>query len=146
MRLVAIDTRACSRCFRRVSFFRRITVVLLLAVWFAASQHCGLEAAGMWQEGAGSDHSCCAETTPCAQDGCSVVEGGALRSAVCTTKVFPPALHDFVLATCLDSLAQQIAARPTARWADEWMRGREWVPMRHFERRAAPPSRAPSMG
>ena len=32
-----------------VSLLRRIACLLLLALWVAASQHCGLEAAGLWE-------------------------------------------------------------------------------------------------
>lgn len=127
-----------------VSFLRRITVCLVLAIWMAATQHCTLEAAGMLSaDSAHEDVGCCDSQGSCSKDSCHIVERGASTLTASAIKAPAPDLHSCLCSLCsallvpavdpvlpdLSSLSQDTLA---------------WVPIWHFERRAAPSPRAPS--
>lgn len=134
-----------------VPAFRHIAALLMLAVWLASSQHCGLEAAGIIAQDAshGSPHtatsSCCSDTgNPCSHDGCNVVESGTINPAVSFLKAPAPSLVVCACFICLQLVAPDVSAEPTLVAAD-LDRPKDWVPAWQFVRRAAPLSRAPSL-
>ncbi len=132
-----------------MSAVRRLLAALFITVWVMASQHCALEAAGLWPE-AGHDHGahgpCC--TTPltgaeaCAQDVCRVVEGDAVSAGLAVAKILPPSLSvewgalAQVILPPLSSSGEEL--RP---WIEQ--REQEWVSSWAFTRRAAASPRAP---
>jgi len=127
-----------------VSRFRPLIALVLLTLWLPITQHCGLEAAGLIEaEAAHADSSCCHEVSdPCTHDGCAVVESGFTKPALAALKVAPPA------EVCADLLGlplwTPVPADAPALSVVSPDRPLDWVPARHFVRRAAPLSRAPS--
>lgn len=123
--------------------------VLLLAIWLAATQHCALEAAGLLDGHAGHEApECCPSESDrgdaCAHDGCLVVEGGSFTTANSTIKVPGPSMHACIIPlheVLVPPIAEMSQAPGLTRGIEE---ARGWVPAWHFERRAAPPPRAPS--
>ncbi len=131
----------------RLNRIRRISVLLWLAVWLAATQHCVLEAAGVWEGGHDEEASTCCPDTPsnCEHDGCEVVESGSVVASTSAAKVSAPewqALWLVLMAERVEpqALSGRLAVRPAER-----TRSLEWVPIRHVVRRAAPVPRAPSV-
>ena len=53
-----------------MSFFAKITVLVLLALWAPATWHCDLEAAGLLQDGAHTDSCCQTSDAPCGDETC----------------------------------------------------------------------------
>ncbi len=134
-----------------VPAFRHIAALIMLAVWLASSQHCGLEAAGIIAEDAphGSPHSgtagCCSDTgNPCSHDGCNVVKSGTINPTVSFLKAPAPSLVACACFICLQLAVPEVSAEPTL-LAVELDRPKNWVPAWQFVRRAAPLSRAPSL-
>lgn len=124
---------------------RIMIAVLLAALWLPATQHCGLEAAGLLADqcGDGRGPTDCVANGNCANDDCGTLEGGDYRSDVAPLKLSSPQWF-----TCVFLLSEAIAATPaepdsapTA--GDALDRPREWVPGWQFERRAAAPAHAP---
>lgn len=119
---------------------------VLLALWLPATQHCGLEAAGLiTADSADEPIACCAPTaTVCAYDSCHVIEQFAPKTANDSLQVPTP---DFVACACL--LCIQLLDRELSAAADVSIVATDqpmgWVPTWHFARRAAPLPRAPAI-
>jgi hypothetical protein len=127
--------------FGRVLRFRQFIGLVLLTVWLPVTQHCDFEAAGLF----GGDCTNCVATAPCIDDDCGTIEAGLYRSGTIGLKVPAPALSscDWQLKLYVLS-AQDVEERSsTPRYLLE--RPRDWVPIWHVVRRAAPLSRAPSV-
>lgn len=118
--------------------------VCLLAFWLVATHHCALEAAGLFDSHAKTEHAgCTGGEDHCAHDGCELVEDGGYRAEDSAIKVLSPQLS-----LCLTTLVAELAApRPPVRIApavaEQIFRPMEWVPAWHFVRRAAAPAHAP---
>lgn len=121
---------------------RTIVALLLLALWLPATQHCGLEAAGVLNADchapgdASSDH----DKSPCDTDNCQSVEAGAYTSHFLIIQIAPPAVF-----ACLPGLPEIF--RPTIQ-VPLIARSRtnpppELAPTWQFIARAAPSPRAP---
>lgn len=131
-----------------MSRLRPLFALLLLACWLPATQHCGLEAAGLLPAAHADEAgpACCAEdgAAPCERDGCDLVESASYLKAGLSLKAPAP---DLLLCARLFHLSpapgtvRSEPAMPVV--AAENPAG--WVPVRHFARRAAPRSRAPSL-
>lgn len=130
-----------------MSLFRRITGLLLLAIWLAATQHCGLEAAGLLETHSadGSAPICCSSNGPCMQDGCTLVERGSFTPSNSSVKVPAPALQECLCLLCAHLLVPDAAFEPAPELAQGVEEPLGWVPTWHFERRAAQSPRAPSV-
>lgn len=114
------------------------SLCLLLAIcWVPLTQHCRLEAFGWVLPEC--EH---AAAVACVDDSCGPVENGGYKNGATNLKLAKP-----LLAVTIELLSA-LAARPatavlvSADFPDA--RSREWIPIWQFERRAAPPSRAPS--
>lgn len=81
--LTRIDFARLVGFVRKVIVLRnRLLVVLLLAIWFAATQHCGLENLGLFAANAEktTGSSCCkGNDDSCTRDGCDTVESGSYK-------------------------------------------------------------------
>lgn len=129
--------------FPAVRLFRIALVPCFVAVWLLATQHCGLEAAGMWGSNVHAAN-CCPNGEGCTSDGCNVVEQGAYKPASDTLKVSTPDLFACVCLLCastsldlsegLEALLPPSRERPSD-WAHTWQ----------FVQRAALSPRAPSL-
>lgn len=123
---------------------RLIVTVLLAALWLPATQHCGLEAAGLLTDQCAEGHgpAGCVAKADCASDECGTLEGGNYRSDAASLKVSPQWF------TCIFLLSDALVSIPpessSALVVDD-SRGRpeDWVPSWQFERRAAAPAHAP---
>jgi len=122
-----------------------MSAFVLLAIWLAATQHCGLEAAGVWEaHNAETADTCCSEQDRCTHDGCEVVEGSSVAPSTASVKTPVPALQICHCVVCAFDVLPALLAEPTiddARVVDGPL---DWVPTWHFERRAAQSPRAPS--
>ena len=126
--------------------FSQIVAFVLLALWLPATQHCGLEAAGLiTADSADEPIACCAPTaTVCAYDSCHVIEQFTPKTANDSLQVQAP---DFVACACF--LCVQLINRELGTEtvisvvATDQPMG--WVPTWHFARRAAPLPRAPAI-
>jgi len=118
---------------------------LALVLWLWGTQHCTLEAAGVLDQvgivsGCDSDDS-----GHCVADGCDMVENGAYRTADSVVDVPAPTATCPDCCLCLALLAP-LAEEPVCfATATPAVSDLSWVPVWHFERRMAPPSRAPSL-
>lgn len=129
-----------------VSSLRHIIAVVLLALWLPATQHCGLEAAGLIAANAPHGvHAGCSETNcdHCNHDGCNVVESGLVKSSNEALKVPTPSLAACTCFLCLQFLPPVLAIEPSLAVSGS-ASPEHWVPVWQFVRRAAPLSRAPS--
>jgi hypothetical protein len=111
-----------------------------------ATQHCGLEAAGLIAAHGehGGNATCCETSTPCSHDGCEIVEGVAFKPTLDSLQVSAPDLVACTCFLCLQLVYRDLSAEPvTPVVAVE--ESQAWVPVWHFVRRAAPLSRAPSI-
>ncbi len=127
--------------------FRHIIAIALLAVWLTATQHCGLEAAGLIAaEVPHGEAAKCCETTgdPCTHDGCDVVEAGLAKSSNTTVTVPTPSFAVCTCFLCLQLLPPVLAVEPSLS-ISESESPEHWIPVWQFVRRAAPLSRAPSL-
>ena len=120
---------------------------MLSALWLVATQHCGLEAAGILaaqtEEAAGS--GCCAASRDgCATDGCETVEEGLYRSDGYDVKVGAPDAVAWQGLGCIENLDAPLEPLEGVVRAEIGERARPWVAVWVFERRAALPARAPS--
>lgn len=125
--------------------FRQLPLVCLaLALWLAGTQHCALEAAGLL-DGFGIAIACDSDGDQhCVTDGCDSVENGAYRTADHSIDVSAPDARCPDCLLCLALLAPPTEAPISFATTTPVAHDLGWVPARHFERRAAPPSRAPS--
>jgi hypothetical protein len=115
--------------------------LLLLAIWLPATEHCALEAAGILTETCPDGCS----NTPGEKDGCDTVETGAYKLSGDTLKVPAPDLFVCLCHICSHIVQFELTRDllPSAGVAFE--RPQDWVSSWNFVRRAAPPSRAPSL-
>jgi len=124
--------------------FFPLLALLLLGLWFTASQHCALEAVGLLPDSCHDETQSAAGQT-CADDSCAALESARYHAAVAQIAVPAPTVHEG-LGLIGAALAWRCAAdeRAPAPATTETAHPRDWVPIWHFVRRAAPPSRAPT--
>lgn len=120
----------------------KFLALVLAALWLPVTQHCSLEAAGVlsWQcatdcESGGADFA----------DGCVTVEKAPSKVAAGRVEAQAP-----VLFACLglrDPVFSSLLAESDIAdsQAASFERPGNWVPIWSFSRRAAPPSRAPTV-
>ena len=115
--------------------------LLLLAVWLPATQHCVLDAAGVFTKscsdnpGVGENH---------AKDACATVESSAYKASADTLKVSAPGLVAVLCSLCVP-LEHAASPPPSVILpAGSLDRPRDWVSTWQFAQRAAPSPRAPS--
>jgi len=122
-----------------------IAVVFTLTVWFGASQHCNLEAAGILTHEDESSHRCCSNTTPgCHVDGCKVVESNGYRHTDVDSSVSVPAPLEYECMLLLASLAPDVDECLSAHVRIAIDRIQPWVHEWHFERRTVAAPGAPA--
>ena len=129
-------------------FRNKLFAVVVMAVWLFATQHCGLEAAGLFaaHDEQAEDTGCCAAKGGCENDGCATVEDGEYRPDQRSLVVLAPALAtDFLLAACGATLAPPRSEEAELVWTPI-DRPHDWVTTWQFVQRAALSPRAPSLG
>jgi hypothetical protein len=122
---------------------RNVFALFVTLLWLVATQHCGLEAAGIFAHGceqADGTHNC--ESVEHA-DGCTVVEGGAYKTSSGALKVSGPQAVVCLWLTRAFAAEQKPEVAAMRRQYAE--RPRDWVPTWRFVQRAALEPRAPSM-
>lgn len=131
-----------------VSLFRRIAVIVLMALWFGASQHCALEAAELLDD-THNDLLCsaCCNEAGGLHDGCNVSERETLASTGSAVKVTAPDLLVCGCHVCQLLLVElrelsEASVTPFEKGAEA---SSAWLPVWHFVRKAAPSPRAPSL-
>lgn len=125
-------------------FRNRFVAGLVVAFWLLATQHCGLEAAGVLEAHAPEPAPVCCPggDAHCAHDGCELVEGGGINLSP-TAKAPQPAL---TLCLCLlGASAEAPAPEPPRVRGEEFGRPLEWIATWQFVQRAALSPRAPSL-
>lgn len=127
-----------------MSFFRRIIAVAFLALWLPATQHCGLEAAGLIAAETQHPAQCCDTSDRCSHDGCNVVENGVIKPVSEASKVLAPDFSACLCFICLQ-LAQPGMLDESALLVSAPENPFDWVSTWQFVRRAAPLARAPSL-
>ncbi|MBI5424060.1 MAG: hypothetical protein HZA32_08220 [Opitutae bacterium] len=128
---------------RRVRQFSLACLALVLWLW--GTQHCTLEAAGIL-DGVGLTAPCQSdESGHCAGDGCDTLENGAYRTAEASICVPAPEAVGPDCCLCLALLAPRAEDTVCFATAEPVVSDLSWVPVWHFARRMAPPSRAPSL-
>jgi hypothetical protein len=119
---------------------------VLLALWLPATQHCGLEAAGLiTADSADEPIACCAPTaTVCAYDSCHVIEQFTPKTANDSLQVQAPDFVACVGFICVPFVDRELSTEPVVSVVatDQPI---SWVPTWHFARRAAPLPRAPAI-
>lgn len=140
-----VDFRSPQHSFACVGRFRNQFVAgFLLAFWLLATQHCGLEAAGLFDSHGDQPAGCCQATDGCRGDGCRAIEGGEFRPDGSSVKIATPQLTACLCLACgsfaLHAPEFELAATPT----EILERPRDWVSTWHFVQRAALSPRAPS--
>ena len=127
-----------------VKWLRLMAVMIVGAVWIAATNHCALEAAGIMPgtlEAAG--HGCCDDGSPgCETDNCFLVEDGAVLHWAKIVSVQAPAACE--CNECLHALSLPEPEFETVLPAVESEPWIDWLPAWQFERRAVLPARAPA--
>lgn len=141
-----LDCRGFHSCLRGVSRLRRFAFVCLTTVvWFLASQHCTLEAAGFLAHHEDAESGCCGKSAEqCHADACLIVETPAYRTADAEALVAAP-LEDFC--SCVPCLLPEDGSRDfglEVEYVRETEAIRPWVPLWRFEQRAVAPPGAPS--
>lgn len=117
---------------------------LALVLWLWGTQHCTLEAAGVLDD-VGLSAPCESDRSGhCATDGCDTVENGAYRTADATIQVPAPEAICPDCCLCLALLAPRAEEFVCFATVAPVVSDLSWVPVWHFERRMAAPSRAPS--
>ncbi len=114
--------------------------MLLLATWLPATQHCGLDAAGLLPD-LGACHDDHHDDHAHTADNCSLIEEDAYQSAALTLKVTEPV----ALCECLLQLILLTEASPPVIEAPAVHPPPDLQPSWQFIARAAPPARAPSL-
>jgi hypothetical protein len=123
---------------RRVSQFLPL---VLLVLWFPATQCCALEAAGLVPRFCCDDG--CARGEPCAKDACASLGSVPDGTGAVVQTVSAPELRDatsYLGIVLVPSFFEPAMIMPAATIDPPG----EWVAAWHFLRRAAPPSRAPA--
>ena len=117
-----------------------------MALWLLATQHCGLEAAGLFaaHDEAPEAAGCCAGSEGCASDGCATVEEGEYRSDQRMAAIPAPALLTVTLLLGHES-TPALELRETPLVGELFERPRDWVTTWQFAQRAALSPRAPSL-
>ena len=128
-----------------VRLLNRILTLLIMCLWLPATQHCGLEGAGLFSADTEQHktESCCETVTPCPHVACQTVEHSPYKSFVNGLKVPAPdfvAFLGFLCARLSAPVFQEKLVVPVGAMESP----RDWVPTWQFFRRAAPISRAPS--
>jgi hypothetical protein len=124
----------------------KFVAVLLVAFWLLATQHCGLEAAEIFEPHKSADQTCCPEgEAHCSHDGCEMVEDGGFRA-----DSDAPGIPTPQFATCLNFICWDLSVPPLKvcegdSSAERFERSLNWVPTWQFVRRAALSPRAPSL-
>lgn len=119
---------------------RTIVAIVMAWLWLPATQHCGLEAAGVLT--ARCEHLGAVGCGHCAPDGCNAVESGSYKIGNGTPKVLPPQLAACV---CLNATAPVLVSEAAVFSRSYEERPLEWVPSWQFARRAALLPGAPSL-
>ena len=122
-----------------------IAAVLTLTGWLGASQHCNLEAAGIFGHEDGTGKACCPNSLEGCTDGCPVVETATYRVAEKSASFVVP---QFAVCKCLHCAA--LIPPFSAEALNETVRHtlgeiRPWVPAWHFDRRTAAVPGAPAL-
>jgi len=121
--------------------FSRLFSLVLLTIWLPVTQHCNLEAAGM----VAKSHS--AKSVPgrnsASIDGCDLVKNS--NFAAKEMKVPQPELLACACLICLHTVSPVEISDTADLPADAFERPLNWLTTWHFVRRAAPPSRAPTV-
>eukprot|EP01012_Entosiphon_sulcatum_P068033 TRINITY_DN9800_c1_g1_i1.p2 TRINITY_DN9800_c1_g1~~TRINITY_DN9800_c1_g1_i1.p2 ORF type:complete len:127 (-),score=3.89 TRINITY_DN9800_c1_g1_i1:86-466(-) len=122
---------------RRLS---RLFSLVLLTVWLPVTQHCNLEAAGL----IGKSHP--AGSVPGKSetiDGCDLVKNSGFGAK--EMKVPAPVRLACACLLCVQDLPMPDSGRDAVLSTEAADRPLNWVTEWHFVRRAAPPSRAPTV-
>jgi hypothetical protein len=141
-----IDNWLTEGSFRNVRFLRQSLALIMAVFWLFATQHCGLESAGLlgvsceqtagMHDCGGADHS---------TDGCQVVESGTYKLANSLVKVSAPQLTECACLICLQCVAPMLAPAVEVAAEDYAERPQDWIPVWSFEQRTALSPRAPSL-
>lgn len=123
-------------------FIRRISAILLLALWLPATLHCSLENVGLFPQTCADD---CAGERNHAPDGCGTVEDGSYRPAGNTLQVTTPDLYACLGDLYLPPLQTAPECASAIERGESLGESRNWISSWQFVRRLAPPSRAPSL-
>src|SRR5688572_23588028 len=119
----------------------KLVAVCLLAFWLVATQHCGLEAAGLFAaDHEGESAGCCASSGGCENDGCATVEEGSYRLGTTATVIASPQLSE-----CLWSVnwmnwsinVPERELRADVVFRSPFERPLDWLPTWQFVQRAA---------
>jgi hypothetical protein len=116
--------------------------MLVLACWLPATEHCALEAAGIFPKQCSDG---CTSGRLGSDDGCGTVENGAYKPSADVVKVPTPDLFVCACHLCLQLVALDAAREITPASSASYERPQDWVSKWHFVRRAAPSPRAPSL-
>lgn len=132
-----------------MSFVRsRVFAALLLAVWLAALDHCGLEAAGFFGGATATEESSCCDETRCLADACSVIEDASFTHEDGGYSLLPPsdagALLGWILSPELADLTP--APEDRARPPDCGRQLAHVVGWRFTQRAALPPGAPSTLG
>jgi hypothetical protein len=121
-----------------MSWLRKLSAILLLALWLPVTSHCALEMAGVIPSSV-----CCSDGDEHAHhDSCDEVENNLFKQASETSLVKAPAL------ACACFIAELVAlpAADSDKAPESFFeRAPDWFAERHFEHRTALPARAPSV-
>ncbi len=120
----------------------QMVCLLLIAVWLPATHHCALEAVGLFSQTC-ADNCANGENGP--TDGCGTVEDGAYKPSIDLVKVPAPALLATVGHLCAFLAHVEPPCVTIISPGESFDRPRDWVSTWQFVRRAAPPSRAPTL-
>lgn len=116
--------------------------LLLAVVWLPATQHCAMEATGLFAQTCSDG---CESGASSARDGCGSVENGAYKSSGDTLKVPAPALVAAIGLLCSHLVGLDAVRVSVILPSESFDRSRDWVSTWHFVRRAASAPRAPSL-
>ena len=145
MALARLTSRGTAPRLPRVRRLRhRLAAVFLVAFWLLATQHCGLEAAGVFEAHAVAASGCCTnDGAHCSHDGCQIVEGRSLN----TVGVVNAPQPQLTLCTCLICLTVPTPEpeRILRVGMDDVGRPLHWGASWKFVQRVVPSPRAPSL-
>lgn len=116
--------------------------LLLAVLWLPSTQHCNLMAAGLI---AGQCADGCATGSAQSGDGCRLLEGGLFKVAADVVKAPAPDLLACNCFLCVELIGLVEPIEVTLIPEASAERSLDWVKTWNFVRRAAPPSRAPSV-
>lgn len=124
-----------------MTWLRKLTALLLLAVWLPVTSHCALEMAGMLPTS-----GCCANDSSghCTKDNCEELESNLFNPGADSALVKAP----IVACACLICTALANAVPPdlvSAQLEGPIEVKDDWVPGWTFDHRLALPARAPSL-